>query len=81
MGVIGTLMLGIVGVSVVYAAASLMDTVVGQPRTSGGQFAPNRTTKIENLLAALGGIACLVLVIDIFFGDGAILRALYRLLV
>lgn len=34
-----------------FIAAAFMDTVLGQPRGSSGQFQTMRTTKVKNLLA------------------------------
>jgi hypothetical protein len=37
--------------------AKVLDMVRGQPRTSSGQFAENRTTVIANLIKLIGALA------------------------
>ncbi|WP_135827292.1 hypothetical protein [Halorussus halobius] len=53
---------GILGLAVLYFAASIGDAIFGQPR-NGGQFGHNRTTTLERLLKRLGAVVVLAAIL------------------
>lgn len=49
-----------------FLGAAVMDAVFGQPRGSGGEFAPMRTTQLKNLVALAILSAILLYVVTYF---------------
>jgi len=72
---------GVLGLSVIYAGAEIVDSVVGQPRQANGSYGKKRTTKIEDALRVVGIVLLLAFVLDVLFRGGELLWSLVGALI